>query len=199
MFVAVYASDVDHIQRFGIKAIDDATYVSASESAEKAVKEFLSWQPTITPADVAVFQVTKLLYRCKTLAHGGFHIYTTLLPPDTVQLVSGDDGRPKSQEHAESRIRSRSPQRFASVTRRSAPSIAFARAAPASEAPRPPAARNETALEQELSANMREAALREEIYGKVQPRLDIVAWFLRSRCTKYCQNVQNICRAYKCM
>ena len=34
------------------------------------------------------------------------------------------------------------------------------------------------------------------LHGKVQPRLNIVAWFLRSKCTKHIQNVQIMFRKY---
>ena len=38
-----------------------------------------------------------------------------------------------------------------------------------------------------------------EFPGKVQPRLKFAAWFLKSKCTKYCKNVQHVVKKNKIM
>lgn len=88
MFIAVLREDVADIQADGIRAEPDHIYISASETKEEAIEKFLSWQPSLTYGDVAVFQVTKHQFRSKQLKLGGLHIYATNLPLSCVKLIS---------------------------------------------------------------------------------------------------------------
>ena len=63
MLIVVLREDVADIQADGIRAELDHIYISASETKEEAIEKFLSWQPSLTYGDVAVFQVTKNQFR----------------------------------------------------------------------------------------------------------------------------------------
>lgn len=82
MFHAARKHDAPNIREFGIVTEEWKSYTSASESPQAAKENFIWDAPGVVESDLSIFEIIPPIpFKTKRLRNGGFHIYTTKVPP----------------------------------------------------------------------------------------------------------------------